>query len=130
PHAFAPGLTEIWLRARTGDALVLPIFLLTPEQAEQLAEDLHLSYGFFYGYIGALLVFNLVLFVALRDRRHLLYSAAMGSFLLLILAYSGHAYRGLWPDQVELQRWIVAALTPAYCCASILFAMRFLDTAR
>lgn len=129
-HSFAPGTTDIYIHAQTRDALVLPIFLLTPEQAELRGEQQNFSYGFFYGYVGALLIINFVLFFALGDRRHLLYATAMASFLLLNFAYSGHAYRWLWPGQVEVQRWIVAGLIIAYCCSSILFAMHFLETAR
>lgn len=127
-HSFAPGETELLLRAASPDPLVLPVFLLTRDEADQRNRLQSYSYGAVYGFLAALLAYNSVLFLSLGDRRYLLYAGFLGSFLLLNLAYTGHGYAWLWPESPTLQRWIIPWLMVLCAMAGLAFARAFLDT--
>ncbi len=42
------------------------------------------------------------------------------------MAYTGHGYAWLWPNQPHLQRYVILVLMVAYSCFGLLFASRFL----
>lgn len=128
-HSFDPGLTEIYFRIETPDPIVVPAFLLSEVESEQRDLLQGYSYGFIYGYLMALLVYNLVLFVNLRNRIYLLYGGFLAAFLLMNFAYTGHGFAWLWPHQVVFQQWIIPNLIVLFGVAGLAFAKAFLDTA-
>lgn len=127
-QVFGPGTTDIYLRVETTDPMVVPIYLLDAHQAAERSVVQQYSYGFLYGYLLALLAYNLLIWLGLRNRRHLLYAGFIGAFVLTNIAYTGHGYIWLWPDNVALQRWIIPSLMVLYGVAGLAFARHFLDT--
>ncbi|HEY6897356.1 MAG TPA: diguanylate cyclase [Rhodocyclaceae bacterium] len=128
-HSFDSGLTEIYFRVETPDPIVIPAFFMTEAESERRDLQQGYGYGFIYGYLAALLIYNLVLFVNLRNRIYLRYSSFLGAFLLLNLAYTGHGFAWLWPNQVVLQQWIIPVTMVLFGIAELRFAQAFLDTA-
>lgn len=127
-HRFAPGLTILYIRVATPDPMVLPVYLGSTESWHERQIEESYSYGLIYGVIGALLLYNLVLYFGLKSTRHLFYSLYLLFFLLMNLSYTGHGYRWLWPDATTWQLWSNPVLMVAYCISGLLFATRFLDT--
>lgn len=127
-HDFDVGTTSIYLRVATSDPIVVPIFLLSPEEAAHRATIQGYSYGFLYGYLLALLAYNLLIFIGLHHKRHLLYAGFIAIFILTNIAYTGHGFAWLWPEQVTLQRWIIPILMVAYGISGLAFAKHFLST--
>ncbi len=126
-HPFEPGITDVFIRVSSIDPMVLPIYLQSPTQA--LARDRleSYSYGLLYGFLAALLVYNVMLFLGLKVLRYLLYSVYVGSFLLLNVAYTGHGYQWLWPQQVAWTQWAQPTLMILYAVCGLLFALSFLQ---
>jgi diguanylate cyclase (GGDEF)-like protein/hemerythrin-like metal-binding protein len=129
-HAFKPGLTDIYIRVATPDPLVAPIYLRDIAQATARENAQSYSYGFLYGYLVALLAYNALIFVSIRERRFLLYAGFLGAFIAMNLAYTGHGFEWLWPEQVTLQRWIIPNLMMLFASTGLMFARSFLDTRR
>lgn len=128
-HVFEPGVTEVLVRAASPDPLLLPLRLLAPEPA-RAAQRMHdYGYGLLYGYLLALIAYNAMLYVGLRDRSQRDYVLYLGSFLLLSLAYSGHGQVWLWPNQPELQRFAILVLMVLFGCMGLRFAGSFLGLA-
>jgi len=127
-HAFAPGISDVFLRVQTADPMVIPIFLMSPERAQIHEEEQNYSYGFLYGFVFALLAYNVMLFAGLRDTRYLLYSVYLGMFLLMNISYTGHGFRWLWPDHTTWAQWSNPILMVLFGSSGLLFALRFLDT--
>jgi diguanylate cyclase (GGDEF)-like protein/hemerythrin-like metal-binding protein len=129
-HTFKPGATDIYLRVATADPLVVPIYLRDLDQAAARESAGSYSYGFLYGYLAALLAYNALIFVSIKDRRYLLYAGFLGAFIAMNLAYTGHGFRWLWPEHVTVQRWIIPTLMMLYGSVGVLFAKNFLDSRR
>ena len=125
-HDFAPGVTDILVRAASPDPLVVPLRLLTPAAAAAAQRAHDYGYGLLYGYLLALIVYNAMLYVGLRDRSQRDYVLYVGSFLLLSMAYSGHGQAWLWPDQPEVQRYAILVLMVLFGCMGLGFASSFL----
>lgn len=127
-HEFDVGTTNIYLRVETQDPIVVPIFLLSTEEAARRETIQGYSYGFLYGYLLALLTYNLIIFMGLRHKRHLLYAGFIAIFILTNIAYTGHGFAWLWPEHVTLQRWIIPILMVTYGVVGLAFAKHFLNT--
>ncbi len=129
PVSFSPGNSDIYLRIQSTDPMVLPIELLSPEQLEKRKTSFGYLYGFFYGYLAALCIYNLLLFAGLKERSHLYYSLTLFSALVCNFSYTGHGVAWLWPDFAWFQRYIILAAMVAYSVLGLLFASRFLSLA-
>lgn len=127
-HAFSPGATDVFIRVQTPDPMLVPLYLLSPSQAQARQSMQDYSYGFLYGFLIALLGYNLMLYAGLREPRYIFYSLYLGMFLLMNMAYTGHGMRWLWPDSPVWAQWSNPVLMVLYGVSGLLFATRFLDT--
>lgn len=128
-HGFDSGISEVFIRVETSDPMVIPIHLRTLEAATSFDRWQAYSYGFVYGFLFALLAYNAMLYVDLRNRRYILYTVYLAAFLLLNIAYTGHGFAWLWPDHVELELWIIPFLMVLAGIVGLQFAASFLETA-
>ncbi|QSI77862.1 diguanylate cyclase [Niveibacterium microcysteis] len=125
-----PGRTDVLMRAATADPMVLPTSLQAIETAGTAHRWTHYSHGFVYGYLLALIAYNLLLYTGLRKRSHLLYAVYLAAFILMNLGYTGHGYAWLWPDYPGVQRYVILISMVLFGVAGLQFAARFLDLAR
>ncbi|MCK5875860.1 MAG: GGDEF domain-containing protein [Alcanivoracaceae bacterium] len=125
-HQFAPGQSEVYLRASTPDPLLLPLRMLTPEALEKAERQSFYSYGMVYGFVLALLAYNLMLYFGIGQQSHLNYSLYLSCFLLMNVAYTGHGYVLFWSEWQGLQRYIILAFMAMFACAGFRFAINFL----
>jgi len=123
---FPPGQSDIYLRAQSVDPFVLPIALRTPAQADADRMWVHYSYGVLYGFLIALIAYNSMLFVGLRDRSYLYYAGYLIAMIGMNMAYTGHGLAWLWPGQVAVQRYVILGLMVAFGSSGLLFAGRLL----
>lgn len=125
-HDFAPGSTEIYVRAATADPLLLPLRLLAVETVAAMERATSYSYGLVYGFVLALLAYNLMLYFGLAQRSHRDYSIYLLFFGLMNLAYTGHGYVWIWSDWPVLQNYIILLLMVLFACSGFRFASGFL----
>ena len=125
-HAFARGVSDVLIRVRSAEPLVLPVRLLAPDEASALQRRHDYGFGLLYGYLLALIAYNAMIFVGLRDRSHLDYLLYVGTFVLLSLSYSGHGLAWLWPGRTGLQQYVILVLMVVLACVGLRFAKGFL----
>lgn len=103
---------------------------LLDSQQVALAQQLsQYSYGALYGFLLALIAYNLMLYAGLRETSNLYYSLYLATFILLNLSYTGHAGAWLWPDSLYLKRYSTLLLMMALAWTGLRFARHFLDLA-
>lgn len=122
-----PGVNDLYLRIETPDPLLVPLRLLDAQDAESLQRQYDYGYGLFYGFLLALIAYNAMLWVGLRERGYFDYVLNLGSFFLLHLAYTGHGYAWLWPQYAGLQQYAIPLLMLAFGCSGLRFASGFLE---
>lgn len=127
PLELGPGRTELFLRAATPDPLLLPLRLLTTGQTAARQQLQHYSYGVIYGFLLALVAYNAMLWLGLRQPAHLNYSVYLGLFILMNVAYTGHGYAWLWPEWQGLQHYVILVLMVLFSCGGLRFASAFLN---
>ncbi len=127
-HDFAPGVSDVFLRIATADPMVVPMYLLSPQQAQQRETFQNYSFGFLYGFLLALLAYNAMLYAGLRHPRYIFYSLYLGMFLLMNLSYTGHGFAWFWPNSPQWAQWSNPIFMYLYGASGLIFATRFLDT--
>ncbi len=119
-----------YLRAETDDPLLLPITLTHIDNIHISDQWSQYGYGFLYGYLCALIAYNMMLYTGLRKRSYLYYLLYLSSFILANLAYTGHGFAWLWPENTMIQRYITLVCMVLYSCCGLIFAIRFLTLKR
>ncbi|HSX88051.1 MAG TPA: diguanylate cyclase [Pseudomonas sp.] len=95
---------------------------------DRQAKGENLVFGLIYGSIFALLLYNLFILLALRDRAYFWYVLTMAASLLFIASMSGHGFQYLWPDDA-VPVWLDRITLPILVSIGILrFAQELLYT--
>lgn len=117
----------VYLRVQTQSVLTVPAYLWRPEALIAHDRNTQMGYGLFYGLIAALFLYNLMVYLALRDTTYLWYVLYVGAFGVGLAAFDGFAFQYLWPGSVW---WANHALGTALCSTLLfgaLFARGFLE---
>ena len=126
-HSFEYGRTTVLIRVESPDPMVLPIYFMSTENITARNTLQGYSYGFVYGGILALVAYNFMLYIGLRNSHYLLYSIYLLFFLIMNVSYTGHGYQWLWPESPKWQLWSNPVLMLTYSVSGLVFAIRFLN---
>ncbi len=119
----------VLLRVQSKASLQVPAVLWEAQAFHDHEVNDYLGQEWYFGTAGAMVLFNLFLFIALRDRLYLLYVLSMLSFSLGILSESGlgNQYLG-----IATFPWAMASGLGMYSVSALFFLFFFrqmLDTA-
>lgn len=87
----------LYLRATSRYALTVPMTLWVPDDFRQRQQRFQMLQFMYYGGLVVLLLYGSVIYVALRDRRFLVYAAYIATAGLGIFASNGFGRLLLWP---------------------------------
>lgn len=123
-----PGQTvELLLRVQSQSSMQVPMVLYTPRAFAELLRDAQLSTGLYYGIVLALLIYNLVLWLMLRDPSYFWYLLHVAAFGLVLFTLNGYGFEYLWPDWP----WMADAAVPLSICFALIgmqmFSRSFLE---
>lgn len=93
-------------------------------------EPFRLLEGMFFGVLLAVALFNLFVFITMRDRSTLLYVAYIAALILNELAATGIGSQYLWPNHAWDERWVEWFTATASFGTALLFIRSFLQTRR
>ncbi|MBZ2190497.1 response regulator [Alcanivorax sp. JB21] len=135
PHLVIPlhlpeGKSTILLRAQGDNAIEMPLSLSSNRAFQQQDSRRQLGNGLYYGAIAIMCLFNLLIFLSLRDRSFLLYVLYLGTLGLNLFAREGLAYQWLWPEALWWNHHSLPVLNLLSVGFSILFACSFLQLSR
>ncbi len=118
----------VYLRSYDPAGNAFPLRLWQLPDLQQLHLNENLLFGIIYGVIIALLLYNLFIYISLRDSIYLRYVLTTAFGLLFILGASGHGFQYLWPGQA-VPSWLQRITVPSLwsLCVS-LFTMQLLQT--
>ena len=125
-YTFKAGTTQVLMRFESKDPLLIPLYLSTEEIIQSDLNTSSYFYGFLYGAFFILLVYNLALSISLKDSSYVFYSLYLLSFLSLNIAYTGHGFKFIWPENVLFQQWAMILFLYCYIIFGIAFCFEFL----
>lgn len=122
----------IYLRMDTFDGLhevVLPQLISPPGYVGKLQGEA-LALGLYFGTLGAVLLYNLFLYLSTRERGFRLYLLYVAAFFFWGLIFRGYAFQYAWPTMPILNNQILPLAAGISYCFFGLFALEYLDVRR
>ncbi|MCK5790224.1 MAG: GGDEF domain-containing protein [Ketobacter sp.] len=101
----------LYLRIQSNTALQLPAELVTETELLTLKEEQDSLFGLFVGILFSMMLYNLVLYVSVRDKSFLLYVGHACALLFFVFSWQGLGSRYLWPHWPAFQNMSVALST-------------------
>lgn len=120
------GQVELFLRARSATSLQVPVELWREDQLLTRFSLESLYWGGYFGVMCALVIYNLFLFISIRDSAYGYYVLYIGSISLLMLCISGVGSAWIWSGQPLLPRYGLPISTALASLFALLFARSFL----
>lgn len=118
---------QFYIRVQSTSALQIPMTLWDRDTFEQRTQRDNILVGSYFGLVFGIMLYNLFLYVTLRENRILYYVLWVGSGILFTAAYTGVAYQYLWPEQVYWNEKSLLIGISFATLSSALFTLDFLD---
>lgn len=110
------------------DSFIAEGYLVTFKSLLKLESETQFFAGILFGSILFLALYNLILFLLVRDTSYLFYVAYTLSIALLAGTIYGFTFQFLWPEAPDFNYRMTAATSGLCYCALIVFIQRFLVT--
>lgn len=130
PAPAAAGEHTYYLRAVSHGVLTVPMTLWRPEAFAEHDRSAQLVLGLFYGLALALVLYNLMLLFAVRDRIYLYYVLYAAAFCTYLLCFDGLGFQYLWPQSVWAANHVLALALSLTLMFGAQFSRAFLDMRR
>lgn len=126
------GSRQIFLRLDTNDGLHEPLpLILWDQQSFTFANGIrNLGLGFYFGVMLVMALYNLFIYLSVKDRAYIYYVAYILIFSFWLCTYYGFSYQFLWSSSPVWGNQSIIVLTAIWTVFMIQFARNFLDTKR
>lgn len=121
------GESYLLLRVETPDPSPIPLRFYSHSEYEKFKDMRMFSYGACLGFILALIAYNFMLFVGLREKSHLSYSVFLAAFVLMATAYTGYGMHFFYPAATQWAQWSQPIHIILYGSCGLIFASSFLN---
>jgi two-component system, sensor histidine kinase LadS len=115
---------EVLVRTQSESSMQVPIDLYTPAAFTSLSRDSQFVMGVYYGILLALFVYNLVLWLILRDASYFWYLFHISAFGLVLFTLNGYSFEYLWSKNP----WLANVAVPLSICLAIIGMQQFART--
>ncbi|NRA24432.1 MAG: sensor histidine kinase, partial [Oleispira sp.] len=86
------------IRVKTQGIMVLPFSTYNVDQYVSDKANNQTVYGIYYGICIAMFLYNLMLYIYLKDQSYLYYCMLVAITFFNSLSYTGHGFQWFWPD--------------------------------
>lgn len=124
-----PGVKEYYLKVRGKGALNMMPALYSAKGLVEFTYLEQLMQGLFYGSLGIMLVYNLLLYFSLRDNVHLHFVMFLGGIIFFNINVSGFGLQYLWPQTPSINEYFWLS-TYVIALALALYTRQFLQLAQ
>lgn len=121
-------VTTIYFRLESSGALTFPLELIPCDSFLSNNRREEIVYGFYYGMIVILVLYNLALFFTFRDQNYIYYILHITSFIAYHFVMAGYSFEYLFYDQPALNNLIQPASIGFAVIFTALFTQSFLKT--
>lgn len=121
PVHLAVGTNVLYLRVQSGGTLSAPVRLWRPQALWAHDQVTYATLSLYFGLLLGLLLYNLLLFISVRDRAYLSYVAFVAAMGLGQAALSGVGAQFLWPHWT----WWNGVSVPVGLTSAAIFGLMF-----
>lgn len=120
---------DVFIKVKTQGSLQVPMVIWDRAKFVWQDQDEQFIKAIYYGILLVLVIYNLFLFVSIRERSYLYYSALVVSVLVLMSGAHGFLYQYLYPEYPSAHRLSMLLAVPSVMLFAGLFASQFLRLA-
>ena len=129
PLEIAAGDTvQLLIRIESGNALQFPLVVWEREAFLENDHDEQFIFGMFYGILLVMFLYNLFIYIGVREQSYLDYVLFIGTLTIVQLDINKFSFEYLWPESPWWSMRSVPALTSLTVVVAIRFVVNFLDT--
>lgn len=115
-----------YIRVKSSQSASMLIVLRNLRFIVHYATEEYLFFGFFYGMIAVFSLYNLLMFLAIRQKQYLYYVAYNLSIGLYEMCVDGVAFQYLWPNHPEWNQYAYGVFLYSSSIFGLLFTLSFL----
>ncbi|WP_416396389.1 7TM diverse intracellular signaling domain-containing protein [Allohahella sp. A8] len=120
------GELTLYLQVQTDGAMELPLHLWQKNAFIEAEGTVLALQSMYFGLMIGMLLYNLFIFLVLRDRSYFWYLGVTASIMLFQASLHGFGFQYLWPGSVWWQDQSVAVMAASSSAFTVLFARSFL----
>lgn len=118
---------EVYIRISTPGPLLIPLDIISVEQANEEEKLIFFWAGGFLGIIIIMMLYNSFLFMSLRESSYLYYVIYLGCAGFMQATLFGFGQQYFWGDHPGVNNQIIAFLAPFVQLTAMAFVLRFVD---
>ena len=118
----------VYLRFATGGSLNLGLHLYDQQALFEALSREQLAYGFYYGGVAVLVLYNLFIFLVVRDRAFFYYLLYASSYGLYFGVHNGLSFELLWPTSPTWANLSLIVLLAFTLLFGLQFTRQFLES--
>ncbi len=116
-----PGVSTFYLRVSTGSSLNFEPVIWSPlGYINRMNTELPLTW-IYYGLLLVMAIYNLFLFVSIRERSYIYYALFIFSWILFQFTLLGYSFQYLWPDWI----WWANNSLPFFMCVTMALVVKY-----
>lgn len=115
------------IRVQTSTSMQVPITLWQPDAFRQQEQLYTLLHGSYVGIMLVMLLYNLFLYLSVREKSYLYYVQYVACVLLFQLTLNGFSYQYLWPESIWWNDKNIAVSIAGALLFASLFANEFMQ---
>ena len=119
--------TTIYFRLSGYDPLTFPLELIQKQSLDLRFQQENLYYGIYFGILAVMLLYNLFIYVTLRDRNYLYYVAYILCLLIIFSSSTGYLFRYIHPNLPLINLYSSRITMGMIVVMTSLFAIHFLE---
>ncbi|MBF0239082.1 MAG: SpoIIE family protein phosphatase [SAR324 cluster bacterium] len=119
--------TTLYIRAKTESSMQFPLILWLPEAFARKDHKEQYGLGLYYGIMFVMLLYNLFIYGATKDRSYLYYVFYVGAYSLFQMSLNGLAAEWVWPNWTWWNNRSIPFCIGGAFLGLILFSQSFLQ---
>lgn len=116
----------VLMRIESAGPLLLPIDIISRTALDQSDKKLNLWNGAYFGIMIAMLLYNGIIFLLVRQTSYLLYISYISAVIFLQFTIDGYAFQFLWPNSPSLNNQVVLVATALMPLCAVVFVWNFI----
>jgi len=127
PLSFSPGESlEILFRVKTSSSMQIPLTLYKQHYFLDKNQTELIVLGIYYGSMISMILYNLILFLSVRDKNYLYFVLYVTCMTLFLISLNGLSYQYIWPKSIRWNNQVLVVTLSGVSLFSCLFTSGFL----
>ena len=120
----------IYIRVAGDGPKTFPLYVLEKEKFHEQNRVADLVYGLFYGILIVMFLYNLLLYISLKQINYLLYILTIICTTVIFASASGYAGKFIWPENPGINFYAGRMSMGVLTMVLAIFSIRFLEVKR